>query len=119
MAIGLWLILAMAIHNSAGYLLGYFSARLLGLPEADRRTIAIEVGLQNAGLGSSLALSMGKLATVGLASAVFAPLMNITGSALANWWRNRPPEQVTDQRRGQPQPAPRPIENIKLKNEKP
>lgn len=92
MAIGAWLILAMAIHNGCGYLFGYFAARLLGMPEADRRTIAIEVGLQNAGLGSSLALAMGKLSTVGLASAVFAPLMNITGSTLATWWRNRIPE---------------------------
>jgi Predicted Na+-dependent transporter len=92
MAIGAWLILAMAIHNGCGFLFGYFAARLLGMPEADRRTIAIEVGLQNAGLGSSLALAMGKLSTVGLASAVFAPLMNITGSTLATWWRNRIPE---------------------------
>jgi BASS family bile acid:Na+ symporter len=33
---------------------------------------------------------MGKLATVGLAPAVFGPMMNITGSSLAIWWRGRP-----------------------------
>jgi bile acid:Na+ symporter, BASS family len=60
------------------------------MKERDCRTIAIEVGLQNAGLGSSLALAMGKLATVGLAPAVFAPIMNVTGSSLALWWRARP-----------------------------
>ncbi|HYG19016.1 MAG TPA: bile acid:sodium symporter family protein, partial [Ohtaekwangia sp.] len=51
--------------------------------------IAIEVGLQNAGLASSLALTMGKLSTVGLAAAVFGPTMNITGSTLALWWRGK------------------------------
>jgi bile acid:Na+ symporter, BASS family len=35
---------------------------------------------------------MGKLATVGLAPAVFGPTMNITGSSLALWWRNKPVE---------------------------
>jgi BASS family bile acid:Na+ symporter len=33
---------------------------------------------------------MGKIATVGLASAISVPWMTISGSLLANWWRNRP-----------------------------
>jgi BASS family bile acid:Na+ symporter len=33
---------------------------------------------------------MGKIATVGLAPAIFGPLMNVTGSSLATWWHNRP-----------------------------
>jgi bile acid:Na+ symporter, BASS family len=61
------------------------------MPERDRRTIAFEVGMQNGGLASGLALQMGKVATVGLAPAIFGPLMNITGSILANWWRGRVP----------------------------
>jgi BASS family bile acid:Na+ symporter len=32
---------------------------------------------------------MGKVATVGLAPAIFGPMMNITGSSLATWWGNR------------------------------
>ena len=51
-----------------------------------------EVGMQNAGLASGLALAMGKLATAGLAPAIFGPVMNITGSSLASWWHNRLPE---------------------------
>ena len=74
------------------------------MPEIDCRTIAIEVGLQNAGLGSSLALSMGKLSTVGLAPAVFAPLMNITGSSLALWWRAHPIEQPITETSPRPSP---------------
>jgi BASS family bile acid:Na+ symporter len=83
------LVLAVLIHNLCGYFFGYWSARLLRMNESDCRTIAIEVGLQNAGLGSSLALAMGKMSTVGLASAIFAPLQNITGSSLALWWRSK------------------------------
>jgi bile acid:Na+ symporter, BASS family len=87
LVVGGYLVLAVLIHNMSGYFLGYWSARMLRMQEKDCRTIAIEVGLQNAGLGSSLALAMGKLSTVGLAPAVFAPVMNITGSSLALWWR--------------------------------
>src|SRR5688572_26706856 len=90
LVVGGYLILAVLIHNMSGYFLGYWSARLLRMREKDCRTIAIEVGLQNAGLGSSLALAMGKLSTVGLAPAIFAPVMNVTGSSLALWWRARP-----------------------------
>jgi BASS family bile acid:Na+ symporter len=56
------------------------------MPEKDRRTVAFEVGMQNGGL----ALQMGKIATVGLAPAIFGPLMNVTGSVLANFWRGKP-----------------------------
>jgi len=80
------------IHNLFGYFLGYWSGRLFKMPERDCRTIAIEVGMQNAGLASGIAKEMGKIATVGLAAAVFGPLMNITGSTLASWWHNRQPE---------------------------
>jgi BASS family bile acid:Na+ symporter len=48
--------------------------------------------MQNAGLASGIAKEMGKIATMGLAAAVFGPLMNITGSILASWWHNRPPK---------------------------
>jgi quinoprotein glucose dehydrogenase len=89
--VGLLLIVATLLQNFAGYTLGYWFARWLGLKERDRRTIALEVGMQNAGLASGLALAMGKLATVGLAPAVFGPMMNITGSALATWWHRRLP----------------------------
>jgi bile acid:Na+ symporter, BASS family len=91
---GMLLIAIAFIHNTFGYLLGYWSGRLFRLPERDCRTIAIEVGMQNAGLASGIAKEMGKVATVGLAAAVFAPLMNITGSALASWWHNHLPDDI-------------------------
>jgi BASS family bile acid:Na+ symporter len=90
--VGALLLVATIIHNVLGYFLGYWSARVLRFHERDCRTIALEVGMQNAGLASGLALGMGKLATAGLAPAIFGPVMNITGSSLASWWHNHPPE---------------------------
>jgi BASS family bile acid:Na+ symporter len=94
--IGGLLIVVAFIHNTFGYFLGYWSGRLFKMPERDCRTIAIEVGMQNAGLASGIAKEMGKIATIGLAAAVFGPLMNITGSALASWWHNRVPETTSE-----------------------
>jgi bile acid:Na+ symporter, BASS family len=87
--IGPLLLFASVIHHSAGYLLGYWSGRLMRLDEATCRTISLEVGMQNGGLASGIALQMGKIATVGLASAISVPWMTISGSLLANWWRNK------------------------------
>ncbi len=89
MEIGLLLILACLLHNSAGYFLGYWICRLARMDEKSCRTIALEVGMQNGGLASGIALEMGRVATIGLAPAVFGPMMNITGSSLATWWRRK------------------------------
>lgn len=91
--VGALLLLATFIHNISGYFLGYWSARLLKFPERDCRAIAFEVGMQNAGMASGLALAMGKLATTGLAPAIFGPVMNVTGSSLASWWHNHLPDR--------------------------
>lgn len=92
LTIGPVLIVIVLIHNSFGYTLGYWAARLFKMAERDCRTIAIEVGMQNAGLASGIAKEMGRIATLGLAPAVFGPIMNITGSSLASWWHNRLPK---------------------------
>jgi len=91
--VGVLLIIATILHNLAGYFFGYWSGRVLRFPERDCRTIALEVGMQNAGLASGLALSMDKLATAGLAPAIFGPVMNISGSSLASWWHNHSPAE--------------------------
>jgi bile acid:Na+ symporter, BASS family len=88
--IGPLLILLVVFHNLSGYTLGYWAGKLFRMNESDCRTIALEVGMQNAGLASGLAKEMGKIATVGLAAAVFGPLMNITGSVLASYWHKKP-----------------------------
>ncbi|MBC7847908.1 MAG: bile acid:sodium symporter family protein [Flavobacterium sp.] len=87
--IGFLLFLASVLHNGAGYFFGYWLSRISGLDKKSSQTIAFEVGLQNGGMASGLAGSMGKLATLGLASAVFSPWMNVSGSLLANYWRKK------------------------------
>jgi BASS family bile acid:Na+ symporter len=89
LSIGPLLILAAVLHNGAGYFLGYWTCRALRMNEQDCRTIALEVGMQNGGLASGIALEMGKVSTIGLAPAVFGPWMNISGSSLATWWREK------------------------------
>jgi bile acid:Na+ symporter, BASS family len=88
--VGPTLVCVVTLHNVIGYLLGYWSSRLSGLDESACRTVAIEVGMQNGGLGATLATTVLKSSQAALASAVFAPLMNVTGSVLAAWWRKRP-----------------------------
>lgn len=89
MKVGLLLFFASVIHNTAGYFFGYWISRLIGMDVPSSRTIAFEVGLQNGGMASGVAGSMGKLGTVGLPAAVFSPWMNISGSILANYWRRK------------------------------
>ncbi|MBC8152530.1 MAG: bile acid:sodium symporter family protein [Bacteroidetes bacterium] len=93
--VGLILLAACFLHNTLGFALGYWTCRVVGLNEQSSRSVAFEVGMQNAGMASGLALQMGQLATTGLAPAIFGPLMNTSGSVLANWWRNRPTRDGT------------------------
>lgn len=94
--VGMILFFASVIHNAAGYFFGYWLGRAVGMDKNSSRTIAFEVGLQNGGMASGLAGSMGKLGTIGLAAAVFSPWMNISGSILANYWRRRPVIKADD-----------------------
>jgi BASS family bile acid:Na+ symporter len=98
--IGGLLFLAAAIHNAAGYGFGYWLSRGAGLDKNSARSVAFEVGLQNGGMASGLAAAMGKLATVGLAAAIFSPWMNVSGSLLASYWRRRPVGRIAEGTKG-------------------
>jgi BASS family bile acid:Na+ symporter len=87
---GVLLIGAAILHNLAGYTFGYLGARLARLSERDCRTVAIEVGMQNGGLASGIAMDVLKSTGAALAPAIFGPWMNVSGSLLAGWWRRRP-----------------------------
>jgi len=88
--VGGLLCLAAALHNTFGYVFAYWLARLCRLDIASCRTVAFEVGLQNGGMASGIAGSLGKLGTMGLAAAIFSPWMNVSGSVLANYWKKKP-----------------------------
>lgn len=85
---GLLIFAVVVLHNGLGYLLGYFAAKASGLSLAKRKAIAIEVGMQNSGLGAALATAyFSPLAAV--PSAIFSVWHNISGALLANWFSNR------------------------------
>lgn len=90
LAVGPALIIAAILHNAIGYVLGYWLARVVRLDEGACRTIAVEVGMQNGGMATGLAMSVLKSADAALAPAIFGTWMNISGSVLASWWRRRP-----------------------------
>ena len=54
--------MAVFLHNGLGYLLGYGAGRLTGMNTAKKRTISIEVGMQNAGLATNLATTTAQFA---------------------------------------------------------
>lgn len=83
--VGLITVVAVILHNTLGLGGGYSLARLLGCNRRQCRTIAIEVGMQNSGLGVALALEFFS-ATAALPGALFSIWHNVSGSLLASWW---------------------------------
>jgi len=88
------LLLAVFLLHSGGFALGWLMARLFGYDEIIRRTVSIEVGMQNSGLGVVLAKNnfpaMPDAATPCAISAVFH---SVIGSLLAGVWRLLPPKR--------------------------
>lgn len=79
---GLLVLLAVMIHNGLGYTLGYLAGKFTGQPVASRRTIAIEVGMQNSGLAAGLAAQyMSPMSA--LPGAIFSVWHNLSGAILA------------------------------------
>ena len=80
------MILAVVIlHNAIGYLLGFFAAKLFKMDYADQKAVSIEVGMQNSGLATALAMAhFSPLAAV--PGAIFSVWHNVSGSFLANYW---------------------------------
>jgi BASS family bile acid:Na+ symporter len=89
LAVGFALILASIIHNFIGYILGYWISRMVRLDEKASRTVAFEVGMQNGGMASGLAMTVLNSSNAALAPAIFGPWMNISGSVLATWWHRK------------------------------
>ncbi|MCL6688479.1 bile acid:sodium symporter family protein [Pseudomonas sp. R3.Fl] len=83
---GLLIMAVVILHNGFGFLLGYLAGRAFGLPLAQRKSLALEVGMQNSGLGAALASAhFSPLAAV--PSALFSVWHNISGATLSSWFR--------------------------------
>lgn len=86
------LLLAVLTLHAGGFALGYILARILGTGEIQARTISIEVGMQNSGLGATLARQNFPLDPLyPVPSAVSALVHSLIGSALAAVWSRKPP----------------------------
>ena len=83
--IGLLTLVAVILHNSLGLASGFFVSRLFGFNLKQSHTIAIEVGMQNSGLGVALALQYFS-PTAALPGALFSVWHNVSGSILASAW---------------------------------
>ena len=92
------LLLATFLLHAMGFALGYVLARMLGLGVIEARTISIEVGMQNSGLGSGLAKTPAfaaqfanatQAALAPVPAAISAVWHVVIGSVLAGWWRQR------------------------------
>ncbi|TWT77144.1 Sodium Bile acid symporter family protein [Posidoniimonas polymericola] len=95
-AYGGQLALAVGVLHAGGFALGYLAARLFGYGELVRRTVSIEVGMQNSGLGAALASKHFTNPATGVClaavpCAISAAAHSVIGSALAVWWRTRVP----------------------------
>jgi len=75
-------VIAVVLHNLLGLAAGYFIARWIGYDIQIARTLAIEVGMQNSGLGTALAVKYFG-ATAALPGALFSVWHNLTGALLA------------------------------------
>jgi BASS family bile acid:Na+ symporter len=100
LTVGLALLAAAIVHNAVGYLLGYWGSRAARLDERTCRTVAIEVGMQNGGMASALAMNVLASPNAALAPALFGSWMNVSGSVLATWWHARPVPEDTGRNAG-------------------
>jgi len=96
LAVGAALLAAVLIHNFIGYTLGYWLSRAVRLDEKTCRTVAFEVGMQNGGMASGLAMRVLNSSSAALAPAIFGPWMNVSGSILATWWHRKPVKEKSE-----------------------
>lgn len=83
---------AVLLHNVLGYALGYFTGKVLKMPESYNRTMAVEIGTQSAGLASGMSAKFFS-PEAALPGACAAVLHNVTGAVFSAIARRFPTEQ--------------------------
>ncbi|HEY1091418.1 MAG TPA: bile acid:sodium symporter family protein [Burkholderiaceae bacterium] len=87
-------LLAVIVHDALAYGLGYFTAKLAGLAEYDRRAVSVEVGIRNAGLGLVLIFSFfGGLGGMAVVAGAWGFMDIVIGMLLAAFWARRPADK--------------------------
>lgn len=87
---GLMIIIVVALHNLGGLLVGYLIGLIMRLPRAKCTAISIEVGMQNSGLASSLAvMHFAAFPLAAIPGAIFSVWHNISGSIVARLFSRR------------------------------
>ena len=82
-----YLILALLLTNIGGYCAGLMGGSAMQLPEAMKRALTLEVGMQNAGLGAVLAGALfANHDAVKVAPALYTFGCMLTGTILASYW---------------------------------
>ncbi|HMM87335.1 bile acid:sodium symporter family protein [Azohydromonas sp.] len=85
-------VFAVFLHNATALASGWAAARAAGLPERDRRAVAIEVGIQNSALGLILIFNFfGGLGGMAIVTAWWGVWHLISGLTVATWWSRRDP----------------------------
>lgn len=90
---GFVLLSAVFLLHAGGFWLGYLFARLFGYDRIVCRTVSIEVGMQNSGLGTVLARNNFADPLTAVPCAISATFHSVIGSFLAGIWRIQPPKQ--------------------------
>lgn len=82
--------IAIILHNSLGLALGYLAALIARLKRTKRIAISIEVGMQNSGLATSLAvIHFAQFPLAAVPGAIFSVWHNVSGSVLAGWLKSK------------------------------
>ena len=78
------------LHNLLGYLLGYLIGVLFKMDLPRKKAVAIEIGMQNSGLATTLAGSaFPNLTMATVPGAIFSVWHNISGAILAGWFNRK------------------------------
>ncbi len=83
-------LLVVIVHNAAGLAMGWLFATAMHTPEADRRAITIEGGMQNSGLALGIiALQFNADLNMVIIASLWGMWHIVTGLGLAAWWRRQ------------------------------
>lgn len=94
---GLLILAIVALHNGLGCLLGFWAAKWCRLPYDAQKTLSLEVGMQNSGLGATLAaLHFAAAPVVAVPSALFSVWHNISGAILVSYWSTKVDKEIQD-----------------------